>query len=632
MRYEINHLNKKEDYTKGNRVTFKAKVTSKTVYLQVGYKRSIVRFKCINQNGDELNCVVFNRPWAHQQIKQDSDIIVIGTVDGSNKINVINYYIDKDERDILGIKPIYPVKAGINQAMIKSLVKTALIKMRTKIADDLPASLIENHGLVSREEAINNIHLPRSLEDYKKALSRLKYEEFLDFYLALYARQRPVSTKKAKNFDLDKINAFIKDLPFELTKDQMSVIKDILIDLKSDKVMMRLVQGDVGSGKTIVAIIALYANQLAGYQGAFMAPTEILAKQHYDTIVDSLAPLGVKIALLTSSIKGRKEIIDRLAHKDIDIIVGTHALFSDDVMMNELGLVITDEQHRFGVNQRKKLLKKGDDVDFLLMSATPIPRTLATAIYGDMAISSIITMPSGRKGCDTILVSQNKIDLIEDELRIILRQGHQIYIIASAIDKSEVDGMVDASSLYEKLKRIFSPYVTGLLHGRLTSAQKDEIMDDFAANKIQVLVTTTVVEVGVNVKNATCMVVYNAERFGLSQLHQLRGRIQRSHYRGRFFLLCDDPSVDVKKRLEVLVGTNDGFKIAQEDLKLRGPGDLLGTRQSGLPSFALGDLINDRRFIEAAQKDAHMILAQRDKPEYQNIISKAEKNINDSLG
>ncbi len=631
-RYEVNYLNKKEEFIKGARVTFKGKVIGPTKYIQVGFKRSVVRFKCIDQNDQELNCTVFNRPWAYQQIKEGHEVIVIGTVDGPGRINVVNYYIDKDIKDILGIKPIYPVKADVTQAMIKSLIKHVRIKMRGQIEDDIPLSLRKEHGLISREEAINYIHEPKNADEYKRALSRLKYEEFLNFYLALYMRQVPTSFKKAKSFSLDKINELISGLPFKLTKDQLSVIKEILIDLKSDRLMMRLVQGDVGSGKTIVAIIALYANYLAGYQGAMMAPTEILAKQHFTSVSELLAPLGVNVALLSSSTKERKVLIKRLEDGDIDIIVGTHALFSDDVKMGKLGLVITDEQHRFGVNQRKRLLAKGDDVDFLLMSATPIPRTLASAIYGDMAISSIYTMPSGRKGCDTLVIYQNKIDLVEGEIKKVLREGRQVYIIASAIDKSEVDGMVDAISLYEKLKRVFDPYVTGLLHGRLTNAQKDVIMDDFAQNKIQVLVTTTVVEVGVNVPNATCMVVYNAERFGLSQLHQLRGRIQRSNYKGRFFLLCDGLGEDVKKRLDVLANTSDGFRIAEEDLKLRGPGDLLGTRQSGLPSFVLGDLLNDRMFIDAAQRDAHMILANSDRDEYQKIIAKAKQNISDSLG
>ncbi len=631
-RYEINYLNKKEEFIKGARVTFKGKVLGPCKYINAGYKKSVVRFKCIDQYGDELNCTVFNRPWAYQQIKDGHDIIVIGIVDGTNRINVVNYYVDKDLRDVLGIKPIYPVKADVTQTMIRSLIKSVRIKLHGQIVDELPPSLIKEHRLISREEALNYIHEPKTIDEYKLALSRLKYEEFLNFYLALYMRQVPISSKKAKVFALDKINELIKRLPFDLTKDQLAVIKEILIDLKSDKLMMRLVQGDVGSGKTVVAVIALYANYLAGYQGAMMAPTEILAKQHYAAIKDLLAPLGIRVDLLSSSSKNRKFLIERLQSGDIDIIIGTHALFSDDVKMDKLGLVITDEQHRFGVNQRKRLLAKGEDVDFLLMSATPIPRTLAAAIYGDMAISSIYTMPSGRKGCDTIVIYQNKIDLIEDEIKKILREGRQVYIIASAIDKSEVDGMVDAISLYEKLKRVFAPFETGLLHGRLTNIQKDQIMNDFAENKIKVLVTTTVVEVGVNVPNATCMVVYNAERFGLSQLHQLRGRIQRSHYKGRFFLLCDDPGDDVKARLDVLANTNDGFKIAEEDLKLRGPGDLLGTRQSGLPSFVLGDLMSDRIFIDAAQKDARTILADPRRAEYQRIVLKAQKNISDSLG
>ena len=631
MRYEMTRLNKKEEFIKGARVCFKGKIITTTTLYRFGAKRSMVRFKCLDQYGDEINCTIFNRPWA-ATLKPGQELYIVGTLEAKDRMNVINYYYPNKKDQILGIKPVYGIKEGVSQYEIRTLIAATLNKMKDHIIEVMPDRFIKAHDLISFEEALIAIHMPEDIDSYKRALARLKYQEFLYFYLALFLRQGEVVKKAPKSFDMGAINRLINSLNFTLTKDQLSTIKEILIDLKSERTMTRLVQGDVGSGKTIVAIIALYANHLAGYQGAFMAPTEILARQHYENLVELLEPLGVKIALLTSSIKKEKEIKDRLAHKEIDIVVGTHALFSDDVKMCDLGLVITDEQQRFGVNQRKKLLAKGDDVDFLLMSATPIPRTLASALYGDMAISSIYTMPEGRKGCDTRVIYQNDIKEIVTDLIATLDSGRQIYIIASAIDHKEGSELQAATELHDKLQSIFAPYVVGLLHGRLSNETKEDVMRDFASDQIQVLVTTTVVEVGVNVPNATCMAVYDAERFGLSQLHQLRGRIQRSVYRGSFYLLCDeDVSEDVKKRLEVLCNTNDGFKIAEEDLKLRGPGDILGTRQSGLPSFILGDLFNDRIIIDAAQKDARAIISQSQRTEFHDILKQVKQGLKESL-
>ena len=321
-----------------------------------------------------------------------------------------------------------------------------------------------------------------------------------------------------------------------------------------------------------------------------------------------LEPLGLRIEALYSSSKDKKVIKERLANGEIDIIIGTHALFSEDIEIANLGLVITDEQQRFGVKQRRKLKEKGDSVDFLLMSATPIPRTLATSLYGDMDVSTIETMPSGRKGCDTYYIKKNSIQEIIPELFEVLAAGQQIYIIASAIEKSENYKAKDATQLYESLKKVFKDYNLGLLHGKMSSLEKEKEMLKFETNQTQILVSTTVVEVGVNVKNATCMVVYDADRFGMAQLHQLRGRVQRSSIKGKCYLLSDSKDELVSKRLTTLEKVNNGFEISREDLKLRGPGDILGTRQSGLPSFVLGDIMNDTRIIEAARKDAKTLL------------------------
>ncbi len=620
-RYETITISSYDEYIVGKQISFIGTITGKPTMHYTRGKRSLVRFKCTNDYDAEMSCTIFNRPWA-ANLTAGTRALVIGTFEGNNRVTVYNYYLGAQIEKNLGVRPVYLQKEGISQADIRSLVSAVLKKMEGKLPDILPKRLITEHGLISYEEAVMQIHRPTSNDLFKRALSRLKYEELLEFYLALYMRQVPSAKKVGKDFDMAKIQAFMDSLPFALTEDQLKTVKEIIIDMSSKTVMGRLVQGDVGCGKTIVATIALYANYLAGYQGAFMAPTEILARQHYHDVSALLEGLGVKTCLLSSTTKN-KELLQGLADGNYDVVIGTHALFSDDVRMAKLGLVITDEQQRFGVRQRRKLLDKGENVDFLLMSATPIPRTLATAIYGDLSISSIRTMPEGRRGCDTWVIHSGDIDPIRAELLDLLQEGRQIYVIAAAIGPSEASS--DVTSLHVMLSEVFRPFKTGLLHGKLTTQEKDDVMDAFAAGDIQVLVTTTVVEVGVNVKNATAMVVYDAERFGLSQLHQLRGRIQRGSHRGHFYLLTSNASEEVAERLAILVKSNDGFVIAEEDLRIRGMGDLLGTRQSGLPQFMFADILNDRRFIEAAQKDARYILDHRDDEENYLILKRAEE-------
>ena len=460
----------------------------------------------------------------------------------------------------------------------------------------------------------------------------MKYEEFLRFYVALDIikgnSEHIIKNKKVfKDEDVDKL---IASFGYELTDDQIKCKNDLLHDLRSNKIMYRLIQGEVGSGKTAMAMVGLYANYLSGYQGCLMAPTEILAKQHYESFKNSLEKFGVKVAVLYSAMDNEKEIKKQIKDKEIDIIIGTHALFSEDVEYNNLGLVIADEQHRFGVKQRNALKQKGENTDFCLMSATPIPRTLASTLFGDMDISTIETMPLGRKGCKTYLVKKNSIVDILDDIKSKLQEGRQIYIIAAAIEKSDNYKAKDVIGLYNSLVDELKPYKVSLMHGRLSSDEKDCIMHDFNENNIQVLISTTVVEVGVNVKNATMMIIYDADKFGLSQLHQLRGRVQRGNYEGSCYLLTDSKDEDVYKRLNVLVDSNDGFKISLEDLKLRGPGDILGTRQSGIPAFILGNLLEDTKFIEAARNDAKEICGNlndiENKQYYDKILEVASKN------
>jgi ATP-dependent DNA helicase RecG len=392
--------------------------------------------------------------------------------------------------------------------------------------------------------------------------------------------------------------------------------------------MYRLLQGDVGSGKTLVAALGLYATFLSGKQGALLAPTEILAKQHYKSLKTLFRPTNVKIEVLYSALSTlkKKDLLDKLVNKEIDILVGTHAILQDNVVFNDLGMVVADEQHRFGVKQREKLREKGDKVDFLLMSATPIPRTLAMILYGDMDISTIETMPKGRKPVKTYLINENSFMSVIDEIEEKLALNEQIYIICAAIEESENFEARNTVDIYNNLKEYFDGrYNVGLLHGKMKSEEKEDVMEEFSKNKIQILISTTVIEVGVNVVNATVMIIYDAHRYGLSQLHQLRGRIQRGNKEGICYLLTDSKDEESLNRLNVLLKSNNGFEISAEDLRLRGPGDILGTRQSGVPGFILGDIFKDTKIINQSRIDAKEIIENKDKPDNNRFIKLIEK-------
>ncbi len=614
-KYEEYRITPYKDFIIGNQVVFEGELISYPTSFKKG-RLTISRFKVLYED-NELLITIFNRPWI-RSLRINERLTIFGKYEGNNKITATNYYC-KDINDVIGIIPSYSIKEGISQNDIKKLIQYTFDKCKDYIVDNLPVDLINRHGLVSKVDAIEGIHFPSSRLMLTKALSRLKYEEFLRFYIGLrIIKGSDNKLKRIKEFSIDKVNELIDSLGFSLTSDQNKAKDDFLNDLSSSKIMYRLIQGEVGSGKTVVAVIGLYANYLAGFQGALLAPTEILVKQHYETISKLLKPFGVRIGLLYGAMDNENKVKKDIEEGNIDIVIGTHALFSEDVKYHNLGLVIADEQHRFGVKQRKALKNKGECVDFCLMSATPIPRTLATSIYGDMDISTIETMPSDRKGCKTYLIKENSIRSILDNIKDKLKEGRQIYIIAAAIDKSENYSAKDVNGLYKSLKDELKPFNVSLLHGKLSSEEKQDIMNDFNDNKIQVLISTTVVEVGVNVKNATMMIIYDADKFGLSQLHQLRGRVQRGSYEGTCYLLTNNNSEEVINRLEVLCKTNNGFEISLEDLKQRGPGDILGTRQSGLPGFVLADILKDTKFIESAKNDANMICDNLNNIEYKN--------------
>lgn len=559
---------------------------------------------------------VFNRHFLMKNMTVGMPITVIGKYNEKTKAIMASDVKLKPLSMLTGIEPVYSLKEGMTQKSFQGYIKKALAYFKGHLEDEVPMALMIKHQLIHKELAIQLIHNPGSQEDLRQALRYLKYEEFLKFQLTMKIIKLSHTASKgvSKDFDKAKVEIFIKKLPFTLTKDQNIAYQEVLADLQEDKMMYRFVQGDVGSGKTVVCAIGMYANYLAGYQGALMAPTEILATQHYHSLCTLFKDFDLRIELLTGHVtaKAKHDIYDRLKANEIDIIVGTHALFQDKVEYANLGFVVTDEQHRFGVNQRKALKDKGNQVDFLVMSATPIPRTLAISLYGDMDVSTIKTMPVGRKPVITSVIKSKSMKPILKQLKEYLLTGGQCYVVCPLIEENEVIKSSDATSIYQAMSNYFKgQYEVGLLHGQMDDQTKETIMKEFQENKIQILVSTTVIEVGVDVENANMMVIYNAERFGLSQLHQLRGRIGRGDKQGYCYLLTSTSTPEAMQRLEFLKDCNDGFEISRYDLQLRGPGDILGDKQSGLPVFIVGDIFKDANILEVARRDAIELLTNK---------------------
>lgn len=587
----------------------------------------------VEHDGQIIAVTIFNRHFLKKNMVIGNSITIIGKYNQLKNSIVASDIKLKPLSEIEGIVPVYSLKEGLTQSAFHGYVKKALAYFKGHINDDVPELLMEKHHLINRELAYNNIHLPSSKKVLQEAIKYLKYEEFLKFQLTMQfiKSNRTKNTGIKKDFSLKKVKEFIGSLSFELTKDQSEVVKDIISDLKTDKTMYRFIQGDVGSGKTIVGAIGLYCNYLAGFQGAMMAPTEILASQHYHSLKSVFKNTNVKIELLTGSLtaKQKEAIYQELQLGHIDIVVGTHALFQEKVTFKNLSFVITDEQHRFGVEQRKALKEKGTNVDFLIMSATPIPRTLAISLYGDMDVSTIKTMPKGRKEIITNVIFSKSMKPILKPLNEYLETGGQCYVVCPLVDSSEaIDGR-NAIQIHEAMSKYFKGrYEVGLLHGKMNDEQKQEQMLKFKNNEYQILVATTVIEVGVDVSAANMMIIYNSERFGLSQLHQLRGRVGRGDKQGYCYFLTSSKDDDVKERLEFLKDNNDGFEISMFDLKRRGPGEMLGNQQSGIPTFNIGDIFKDFDILEIARSDAADIINENWDDE---ISIKLVKSIQDAL-
>ncbi|MCM3441136.1 ATP-dependent DNA helicase RecG [Metabacillus halosaccharovorans] len=616
-RYDDNSLRDLEDVKHDERVTVEGRVHSEASLTFFGKKRSRLTFRLL-VGKYLLSVVCFNRPYYKNKLTIDSTVTVSGKWDKHRQTITVQQLSFGPKKEQSGIEPVYSIKGKLTVKGIKKFVSLALSTYLNDIEEILPADLLQKYKLLTRREAIYTIHTPHEKEDLKLARRRFVYEEFLLFQLKMQALrkiQREQSKGVSHEFSREKHRQFIDALPFPLTNAQSRVVNEILQDITSPYRMNRLLQGDVGSGKTVVAAIAFYAAVLSGYQGALMVPTEILAEQHADSLVQLFEPYNVTVALLTSSVKGKKrrELLEKVENNEIQLLIGTHALIQDDIKFHKLGLVITDEQHRFGVEQRRMLREKGEQTDVLFMTATPIPRTLAITAFGEMDVSIIDELPAGRKAIETYWVKPSMLERILVFIEKELAKGRQAYVICPLIEESDKLDVQNALDVHSMLTSYYKGrYQIGLMHGRLSSDEKDSVMRSFSQNEVNVLVSTTVVEVGVNVPNATTMVIYDAERFGLSQLHQLRGRVGRGSEQSYCILLADPKSETGKERMKIMTETNDGFVLSERDLELRGPGDFFGKKQSGMPIFKVADMVHDYRALEVARQDASELIQSKD--------------------
>lgn len=557
---------------------------------------------------------IFGRAFLKQNLPIGEKIIVIGKYDASK--NIINasdikfgYLTNQDK-----IESVYHSTSGLSQKILTNAINNALMTYGNVINDSIPKYLLDKYNFLNKKTALNIVHNPPNYDKLKEASIRLKYEELFEFMFKInYLRNANKKNNAGVERKTDKsIDDFIKKLPFELTSDQKIALDEIIKDLSSSQRMNRLLQGDVGSGKTIVAILAMYYNFLCGYQSALMAPTEILAVQHYNNMRELFKDTGIVVELLTGSVtkKDKQMIYKELKEGTINIIVGTHALIQEEVEYNNLGLVVTDEQHRFGVNQRSNLKNKGIKPDVLYMSATPIPRTYALTIYGDMDVSIIKEMPKGRLPVKTKVFNNKDMKSVYKLMEEELINGHQIYVIAPLIEESEELDLTTVYTLRDKMNLIFgNRYKIDIVHGKMKAREKDLIMEEFKHNIVNILISTTVIEVGVDVSNATMMVIFDANRFGLSTLHQLRGRVGRSSLQSKCLLISDKED---EKRLMIMESVNDGFVISEEDFKLRGSGDLFGTKQSGDMTFKIANLRMDYKILVQAKNDSKEYLENHD--------------------
>ena len=608
-RYEDwNTLTKIADAEINETVCLKATVIDRVSEVKINGGKILTKTTISDFSG-YLPVVFFNNKYVKNSLLENEEYLFFGKVTkdkyGNRTLNAPRFEKAGEKQRL---RPIYKASGTLTSKNIEKLMETALKEIKGNVKEVLPQNLISKYKLLPLEDALKNIHFPENEEMLRQAKRRLIFEELLILQLGLLSKRSSVDVKITKPIKEDKSEEFYKKLPFELTNAQKRVIGEAVNDLMSEKPMNRLVQGDVGSGKTAVAAAIIYTAVKNGFQAAFMAPTEVLANQHYKTLKKFFGD-EFSVSLLTGSTtaKNKRIVKERLESGECNIVVGTHAMIQNDVNFKDLGLVITDEQHRFGVEQRTALSKKGENANVLVMSATPIPRTLAMVIYGDLDVSVIDELPKGRQPIKTFRVNSPYHPRLYEFLRKTMDNGQQGYIVCPLVEESESD-LVPATEYYNWLKaNQFKNYTLGLLHGQMKPKEKDEIMARFYSGEIQLLISTVVIEVGVDVPNATVMIIENAERFGLSQLHQLRGRIGRGDKESTCVLLSDAQNEEALERFDVLCDTNDGFQIAQKDLELRGPGDFFGNRQHGLPDMHIANLMTDTRILYEAQERAKEI-------------------------
>jgi ATP-dependent DNA helicase RecG len=617
-RYEIFELSDEQSLVDGQHVILEGHIASLMKSTFYAKNKSVTHFQFVSHNGYKVS--IFNRHYLKAPSDPLRKVVIVGKYKYPNQIIASNIYYQTLEQ--LGqIQAIYPIKEKTQLKQIKALISKALAVCHQYTIDLLPKDIIEEYQLVPQSLAMKEIHQPTTMALLSQSIHRFKVSEFLEYHLQIQNnRLKVVHTKPNRSLSRNLIEPLIQSLPYDLTQDQVDALTHLFEHANQPVTLSALLQGDVGSGKTIVAMLLAYAYIKSGFSVAFMVPTEVLAMQHYLNAMALFEQLHVEVHLLTSSTKvsDRKSMLEKV-HSNPSLLIGTHALYSNDVQFSQLGLVIIDEQHRFGVAQRMKLIQKGTDVDVLSMSATPIPRTLAAVLFADMQVITLNHKPKERGDVKTHIIAGNSFSTVLDDILESIARKEQVYVITSMIE--EEGEARSALSIYTNLRKAFDKkFGIGLLHGKMKTDDKQNVLNAFYRNEIQMLVSTSVVEVGVDVPNATRMIIYDAHRFGLSSLHQLRGRIGRSIKPSICYLInpSDDPlSIE---RLSVLVQSHDGFKIASEDLRLRGPGDLIGLKQSGLPSFQFANIILDYTLLEQTKKSALKLLHSSDS-EHQKFVS-----------
>ena len=629
-KYKLYHPVTLDNYEENTEVLINGYVASNAKIYYIKRNLNKISFR-LNTGTKLINVTIFNRPFIKQHLLLNKYISVIGKYNiKTNTFTASDIKLTpiiKDE-----IEPIYHTTQGLKQVNIHKIINN-LLEKNIYVPSLIPEEYIKEYSLLDKLTAIKEIHNPTSTNNLKQAEICLKYEELFEYTLKInylkYLKDK-TTTSYIKTFDTSKLDNLISSLPFKLTDSQVNAVEDIKNDFNSPKHMNRLILGDVGSGKTIISFLALYMNYLSGYQGVLMAPTEILIKQHYENIKKILPDLNIEILTGSTTKKDRDKIIENLKNGQIDILLSTHSVLNDDVVFKNIGLVVTDEQHRFGVNQRKNLQNKGENVDVLYMSATPIPRTLALTIFKDMDITEIKTKPLNRKPKITKLYKTSEIKEVLYEMLDEIKKGHQIYVVSPLIENEEENTkLASVNYLYEKINVALNGKVPiGVLHGKLKNEEKENIMNDFKSNKTKILISTTIIEIGVDVSNATMIVIFNAERFGLATLHQLRGRIGRNDIESKCILISDYDT----PRLKILEESEDGFYISEKDFELRGAGDLFGVKQSGDMVFKIANLNNDFKILKKCSEDSLNFLNKHineiDKyPIQKNIIS-GVKNLN----